>query len=140
MVWMDQSETVPTGRPWGEGATPYAALGGDTEVRRLTELFYDRIDATAPKLRAMLPKDDSVSRDKLYEFLSGWLGGPPLYVEKRGHPMLRMRHMPFAIGHSEAVEWLRCMGEALDEMEVTGPLRSYLDSQFRRSAQWMENR
>jgi hemoglobin len=137
---MEQSEKIPTGRPWGDTATPYEALGGDSEVRRLTELFYDRIDATAPTLRAMLPKNDAVSRDKLYEFLSGWLGGPALYVEKRGHPMLRMRHMPFSIGPAEGQEWLRCMSESLDEMEVGGPLRRYLDSQFRRSAQWMENR
>ena len=140
MDLMEQSDRIPTGQPWGEGATPYDALGGDTEVRQLTELFYDKIDATAPTLRAMLPKNDSVSRDKLYEFLSGWLGGPALYVEKRGHPMLRMRHMPFSIGPTEAEEWLRCMSESLDEMEVTGPLRTYLDSQFRRSAQWMQNR
>ena len=137
---MDQSDKIPTGQPWGDAATPYDALGGDLEVRRLCELFYDRINETAPTLRSMLPKDDSVSRDKLYEFLSGWLGGPALYVEKRGHPMLRMRHMPFSIGPTEGEEWLRCMGESLDEMDVAGPLRSYLNAQFRRSAQWMENR
>ncbi|MFC2177313.1 group II truncated hemoglobin [Actinomycetota bacterium] len=137
---MNQPESIPNGQPWGPDATPYEALGGDAEVRRLTELFYDRIDASAPTLRAMLPKNDSVTRDKLYEFLSGWLGGPALYVEKRGHPMLRMRHMPFSIGPAEAQEWLRCMADSLDEMEVTGPLRAYLDAQFRRSAQWMENR
>ena len=137
---MDLSEAIPNGQPWGDAATPYEALGGDSEVRRLTELFYDCIDASAPTLRAMLPTNDAVTRDKLYEFLSGWLGGPALYVEKRGHPMLRMRHMPFSIGPTEAEEWLRCMSESLDEMNVDGPLRSYLDSQFRRSAQWMENR
>ena len=63
----------------------------------------DRVDASAPVLRAMLPKDDSVSRTKLYEFLSGWMGGPNLYIEKRGHPRLRMRHFPFAIGRDEVL-------------------------------------
>ncbi len=137
---MKEPEAINTRRPWGDEATPYVALGGDDRLRQLCDVFYDRIDATAPKLRAMLPKDDSTSRQKLYEFLSGWLGGPALYVERRGHPMLRMRHMPFAIGPNEAEEWLRCMGEALDELGVAGRLRVYLDDQFRRSAHWMENR
>ncbi len=127
--------------PWGDAATPYEEIGGDVEVRRLVDLFYDRIDASAPTLRAMLPKDDSVSRQKLYEFLSGWMGGPSLYIEKRGHPRLRMRHFPFEIGQPEVVEWLRCMGEAMDELPVAHEdLRSYLDGQFERSAYWLQNR
>ncbi len=134
------SATLPTGRPWGTAATPYDALGGDARVRELSERFYDRVDATAPTLRSMLPRDDSGSRVKLYEFLSGWMGGPALYIEKRGHPRLRMRHQPFAIGLAEVQEWLRCMNEALDEMGVDGPLRTYLDNQFFRTAHWMRNR
>ena len=88
----------------------------------------------------MLPRDDSGSRTKLYEFLSGWLGGPPLYVEKRGHPRLRMRHFRFAIGEDEVTEWLRCMGDALDETGVEGGLRSFLDEQFALSARHLRNR
>ena len=129
-----------TARPWGEAATPYEAIGGDAAVRRLADLFYDRIDASAPTLRAMLPRNDTTSRQKLYEFMSGWMGGPNLYMEKRGHPRLRMRHFPFEIGRAEVEEWLRCMGEALDELGVAGPLRSYLDGQFTQSASWMQNR
>ncbi len=109
-------------------------------MRRLVDTFYDRVDATAPTLRAMLPRDDSGSRTKLYEFLSGWLGGPPLYVEKRGHPRLRMRHFPFAIGADEVTEWLRCMGEALDSCGVEGDLRTFLDEQLTSSAQHLRNR
>ena len=131
---------MPTGKPWGDAATPYDEIGGDAKVRELCEVFYDRVDASAPELRAMLPKDDSISRTKLYEFLSGWMGGPPLYMEKRGHPRLRMRHMPFEIGLHEVEEWLRCMAEALDELGVDGRLRTYLDDQFHRSAHWMRNR
>ena len=108
-------------------------------VRDLVEHFYDRVDDSAPTLRAMLPKNDRISRDKLYEFLSGWMGGPPLYVEKRGHPRLRMRHLPFQIGTYEIDEWLRCMGKALDTCEVDGPLRPFLDAQFFQSAHWMRN-
>jgi len=132
-------DTVPVGQPWGEQATPYDQLGGDARVRELVERFYDIVDATAPTLRAMLPRNDSTSRVKLYEFLSGWMGGPPLYMQKRGHPRLRMRHFPFAIGIAEVEEWLRCMGQALDEIGVAGPLRVYLDAQFHRSAHWMQN-
>ena len=131
--------TVPIGQPWGKEATPYDAIGGDAAVRRLCDAFYDRVEASAPTLRAMLPRDDSNSRQKLYEFLSGWMGGPPLYMEKRGHPRLRMRHLPFEIGTAEVDEWLRCMDEALDELNVTGALRAYLNEQFHRSAHWMRN-
>lgn len=134
------SSTVPIGNPWGNCATPYDELGGDARVRELVDRFYDIVDASAPTLRAMLPKDDSGSRTKLYEFLSGWMGGPPLYIEKRGHPRLRMRHFPFAIGLTEVEEWLRCMGEAMDELEIEGRLRVYLDEQFHRSAHWMRNK
>ena len=125
--------------PWGPAPTPYEAFGGDERIRELVERFYDRIDASAPTLRAMLPSDDRVSRQKLYEFLSGWMGGPPLYVDKRGHPRLRMRHMPFAIGEDEVLEWLRCMNEALDELGVDGPVRAFLDERLEVSAHWMRN-
>ena len=126
-------------KPWGDSATPYEELGGDARVRELVDRFYDIVDASAPTLRAMLPKNDSTSRTKLYEFLSGWMGGPPLYIEKRGHPRLRMRHFPFAIGLAEVEEWLRCMGQAMDEAGIDGQLRVYLDEQFHRSAHWMRN-
>ena len=132
--------SVQVGQPWGDEPTPYDALGGDAAVLELSNRFYDIVDETAPTLRAMLPKDDSVSRTKLYEFLSGWMGGPPLYMEKRGHPRLRMRHMPFEISLTEVEEWLRCMNTAMDEVGVSGRLRTYLDEQFHRSAHWMRNR
>lgn len=119
--------------------TPYEALGGESEVRRLVDDFYDRVDRDYPTLRAMLPRDDSTSRQKLYEFLSGWLGGPNLYIERRGHPRLRMRHLPFPIGDDEASQWYRCMQETLDELEITGELRRYLDERFFTTAQWMRN-
>ncbi|HSF84534.1 MAG TPA: group II truncated hemoglobin [Acidimicrobiia bacterium] len=126
--------------PWGDADSPYEGMGGDAAVRRLADLFYDQVDAAAPTLRAMLPRNDATSRQKLYEFLSGWLGGPNLYMEKRGHPRLRMRHFPFEIGRDEVIDWLRCMAAALDELGVDGQLRAYLDVQFTRSALWMQNK
>src|SRR5690606_39284180 len=90
--------------PWGDAATPSAELGGDAPVLDLVDAFYDIIEEESPVLRDMLPKNTSTSRQKLYEYLSGWLGGPPLYTEKRGHPRLRMRHLPFPIGPDERSE------------------------------------
>ena len=98
--------------PWGDEATPYLALGGDPAVRALVDAFYDVIEAESPVLRGMLPAKTTGSRQKLYEYLSGWLGGPPLYTDKRGHPRLRMRHLPFPIGPAEADEWMRCFRAA----------------------------
>ena len=109
-------------------------------MRELIEAFYDRVDAEFPVLRAMLPRDDSGSRQKLFEFFSGWLGGPDLYVEKRGHPKLRMRHFPFSIGAAEAAEWMRCMRIAMGEAGVTGELRAYLDTRLGSLATHMVNR
>ena len=78
----------------GETITLYEAIGGDAAVRALTRRFYALMDPMpeAARCRAIHPPDLSGSEDKLYEYLSGWLGGPPLYTEKRGHPMLRRRH------------------------------------------------
>lgn len=126
--------------PWGPEATPYAAIGGADAVRELVEAFYDRIDAESPRLRAMLPRDDSGSRQKLFEYLSGWLGGPNLYIEKRGHPRLRMRHLPFSIGPDEATEWMRCMSLAMDETGVVGDVRDFLDARLGALADHMVNR
>jgi len=126
--------------PWGESTTPYEELGGETVLRRLVDLFYDRIDEESPELRAMHPTDDSNSRRNLFDFLSGWMGGPQLYMERKGHPQLRMRHLPFSIGNDEATEWMRCMRSALAEVGVSSPLREYLDVRLEQTAQHVRNR
>jgi hemoglobin len=127
-------------QPWGEKGTPYEQLGGDRATRALVDAFYDVIDAESPTLRGMLPANMAGSRQKLYEYLSGWLGGPPLYTDKRGHPRLRMRHIGFPIGEAEAAEWMRCMGKALDEQGVDGLLREFLEEKLAPLAQHMVNR
>jgi hemoglobin len=109
-------------------------------VRRLAESFYDRIDRDSPELRAMHPADDSGSRRNLFEFLSGWTGGPQLYIERKGHPRLRMRHMPFSIGRDEAAEWMSCMRGALDDAGVASPLREYLESRLEQMAYHLLNK
>jgi hemoglobin len=125
---------------WGEARTPYDEVGGDVVVRALVEGFYDLIEADSPPLRAMLPRDTSTSRQKLYEFLSGWLGGPPLYMERRGHPRLRLRHMPFDIGTPEAEEWMRCMRKAIASVGTEIRLASFLDRELGQAAQGLRNR
>ncbi len=109
-------------------------------MRAVVDAFYDRIEAESPSLRAMLPRDTSGSRDKLYEFLSGWLGGPNLYWERRGHPRLRLRHMPFDIGTDEAREWARCMDLAIGDAEVPDPAGSWMAGRLREVAIGLRSR
>lgn len=122
--------------------TLYDLLGGDTGVRQLVDRFYDVMDRdpAARVIRDMHPKDLSESRDKLYEFLSGWMGGPPFYHEKRGHPRLRMRHLPFSIGKPEAAQWLYCMNVALRELKVPDAAGERLMQGLTMTANHMINR
>lgn len=129
-----------TQHPWGDEETPYLQIGEGAGVRGLVEAFYDIIEEESPSLRAMLPAKTDGSRQKLFEYLTGWLGGPPLYVEKRGHPRLRMRHAPFPIGEPEADEWMRCMRAAFDRAGVEGELRAFLDEKLAPLADHMVNR
>jgi hemoglobin len=126
--------------PWGDSPTPFEEIGGEDVVRALVENFYDLIESGSPTLRALLPANTATTRKKFFMYLSGWLGGPPLYEERYGHPRLRMRHLPFPIGDHEAQEWLRCMGLALDQTGVDGPLRVYLDRRLGDLALHMRNR
>lgn len=121
--------------------TPYQLLGGAERVRELVDRFYDYMDSLpeAAGIRALHAKSLRGSREKLYLFLSGWLGGPDLYVEKYGHPRLRMRHLPFAIGRDERDQWMLCMRRALDDMDLEPGLRNYLEQNFWRTADHMRN-
>jgi truncated hemoglobin YjbI len=90
-------------------------------VRAIVERFYDlmELDAEVSELRASTAASLESARDKLFIFLSGWLGGPPLYTDSYGHPMLRARHLPFAIGEVERDQWIACMKQAMDESRGT---------------------
>jgi hemoglobin len=129
-----------TARPWGDSETVYEEIGGDEAVRRLSDAFYDAVEADSPTLRAMLPRDTSNSRQKLYEFLSGWMGGPQLYWERRGHPALRMRHAPFPIDTDVARQWSECMRTAIAACEIGEPLAGWLDQQLSDVAVMLRNR
>ncbi len=122
--------------------TPYARLGGDAVVRALVDRFYDLMDLEPQyaAIRGLHAADLGLARDKLYLFLSGWLGGPSLYIERFGHPMLRARHLPFAIGTRERDQWLACMNQAMVEQGVDEDLRQRLLQAFFQTADWMRNR
>ncbi len=121
--------------------TAYDLMGGEPAVRRLVDRFYDLMD-TAPEaagIRALHAKSLKVSREKLYLFLSGWLGGPQLYMERYGPPMIRDRHLPFPIGAKERDEWIWCMDRALEEQEMPEMVRDFLKTRFREVANHMRN-
>ncbi len=126
---------------FGPSRTPYDALGGEAPLRRLIDRFYDHMDDDPQfaTIRALHPPDLRGSRQKLFMFLSGWLGGPSLYIEAFGHPRLRARHAPFPIGDAERDQWLACMNLALDDCGVDGELRSFLDGRFAHVANFMRN-
>lgn len=136
---MEIGPSRPTRQPWGDAATVYEQIGGDDVVRRLSNSFYDHIEADSPKLRAMLPRSTAVSRDKLYEFLSGWMGGPPLYSSRRGHPALGLRHSPFAIDADAAEQWSNCMRAAIADTGIEEPAAAWLAGELDRVALMLIN-
>lgn len=121
--------------------TYYELLGGEQGVRAVVDDFYDlmMLDQRFAGIRAMHPQDMSTSRDKLFWFLSGWLGGPPLFEEKFGHPRLRARHLPFSIGVSERDQWMTCMTESLEKAPIVDTTRRALIDALFKTADWMRN-
>jgi len=125
-----------------DSPTPYQLLGGDAKVRELVERFYDlmELEPAYAQLRSAQGSSLVSAREKLYLFLSGWLGGPALYTDRFGHPMLRARHLPFAIGATERDQWMACMIQAMEEVEVPQDLSQALAQAFFKTADWMRNR
>jgi hemoglobin len=122
--------------------TPYEQLGGAATLRALVDAFYDLMDA-APEyyaVRKLHPESLEGAREKLFMFLSGWLGGPSLYVEKFGQPFLRARHLPFPIGLAERNQWLACMRQAMHETQVEPALADALANAFFQTADHLRNR
>ncbi len=122
--------------------TPYEMIGGEAKLRALVDRFYDlmELEPRYAELRAAHGSTLEHAREKLFMFLSGWLGGPPLYTDKFGHPMLRARHLPFSIGTVERDQWIACMGQAMAELEVPEPFRLGLLGNLYKTADWMRNR
>jgi hemoglobin len=120
----------------------YELLGGEPAVRALVDRFYDLMDLEPAyaQLRALHPSTLDGSRDKLHWFLCGWLGGPQHYTDRFGHPMLRARHLPFAIGIAERDQWLQCMHQAMRELGIDESLADRLAAAFFNTADWMRNK
>lgn len=108
--------------------TPYELMGGKSAILNLVDRFYFYMDtlAEADGIRTMHAQSLSLAKDKLFKFLSGWLGGPDLFIQEFGHPMLRRRHFPFVIGPSERDQWMMCMKKAMAEVPMDKVLRASL--------------
>ena len=122
--------------------TLYPAIGGDAAVRRLTRRFYELMDTLpeAKNCRAIHPPSLEGSEQKFYDYLTGYLGGPPVYVEKYGHPRLRSRHFGAEIGPVERDEWLLCFRRAMDETIDHPKLREIIWAPVERLAFHMQNK
>lgn len=121
---------------------PFERLGGEAGVRALVDRFYDlmELEPAYAELRALHPQSLDGSRDKLFWFLCGWLGGPDHYVQRFGHPRLRARHLPYAIGIAERDQWMACMIQALGEREIEPALADKLAESLFGTADWMRNK
>ncbi|MDE1157951.1 MAG: group II truncated hemoglobin [Neorhizobium sp.] len=122
--------------------TLYEAIGGDETIHRLCHRFYELMDTLpqAARCRAIHPASLAGSEAKLYDYLTGYLGGPPVYVEKYGHPRLRSRHFGAAIGPAERDEWMLCFRRAMDETIDNPKLRDIIWPPVERLAFHMQNR
>lgn len=120
----------------------YQRIGGAKKVHALVTRFYQLMDELpeAYGIRKLHAADLQSAQDKLFKFLSGWMGGPQLFVEQYGHPMLRRRHLPFAIGDNERDQWLLCMNQSLSEVVTDAALRQELSDAFAKVAHHMRNR
>lgn len=121
--------------------TPFDHIGGEAAVHALVERFYDLMDLEPAyaRLRAVHGHELVSARQKLFWFLCGWLGGPSHYEDRFGHPRLRARHLPFAIGIVERDQWLACMSQAMAECQVPSDLHEQLAQSFFKTADWMRN-
>jgi hemoglobin len=119
----------------------YQRIGGEAVVRQLTQRFYAVMDELPETwaLRKLHPADLDGSAEKLFEFLSGWMGGPQLFIEKHGQPMLRRRHLPFKIDRDARDQWLLCMQIALEESVADIGLRDELYDAIAKLADHMRN-
>lgn len=121
--------------------TPYEIIGGELQVKRLANRFYDIMESApeAAELYAIHPLPLDAIREKFFQFLSGWLGGPALYEQQYGHPRLRARHLPFTVNKQLRDQWMFCMDKALAEVVEHKLLRQGLSQSFGQLATHMIN-
>jgi len=130
------------GEPGSSKATLFELIGGTDNIRALVERFYDIMDSDprAAELRAVHTADLSSAREKLFMFLSGWTGGPQLYIERYGHPRLRMRHMPFPVDEAARDQWMYCMIKAMHDTGVDEAVIEKMGAALWGVADFMRNR
>ena len=122
--------------------SPFEWIGGEPAVQALVDRFYDLMDLEPAyaQLRSVHGNTLDNARQRLFWFLCGWLGGPQHYTDRFGHPMLRARHLPYAIGTSERDQWLRAMAWAMEDTGIEESLRVRLMESFYQTADWMRNK
>jgi hemoglobin len=137
---MTQSSAATT-ETSSEKATPYQSIG-EAQLRAVVDRFYDIMDSDprATQLRAMHAADLRPMRERLFQFLSGWLGGPPLYFQRPDHKCIMSAHGAFAIGAAERDQWMACMRRAMDECGVAEDVRSLLDPALATMCEAFRNR
>ncbi len=125
-----------------EVITLYQAVGGEPTIRALSRRFYELMDTLpeARHVRAVHPPTLEGSEAKFYDYMTGYLGGPPLYTDKHGHPRLRSRHFVAEIGPAERDEWLLCFRQALEETVPHPKLRALIWEPIERLAFHMQNK
>lgn len=108
--------------------TPYDLMGGEATVLLLVDKFYFYMDTLpeATAVRGVHSESLAGAKEKLFKFLSGWLGGPDLFIQEFGHPMLRRRHFPFTVGQQERDQWMLCMQKAMDDIDMHPVLKEKL--------------
>lgn len=111
---------------------------GQAKIEELVEAFYKRVQQH-PDLIPIFPDDFSETIRKQKQFLTQFFGGPPLYIEEHGHPMLRARHLPFKITPTRRDAWLSCMSGAMNEVEIEEPYRSAMFERLTMTANHMMN-
>ena len=121
-----------------ESITIYELIGGDETFQKLVDEFYTRVEAD-DFLRPMFPDDLEPGKHYQFLFLTQYFGGPTRYIEQRGHPRLRMRHMPFSIDEESRDHWLQHMLDAIDVMGIEEPARSMMTDYFERASKFMIN-
>lgn len=117
--------------------TPYEVIG-EGQLNRLIDVFYSKVKKH-PELHPIFPDDLTETIRKQKQFMTQYLGGPSLYTEEHGHPMLRARHLPFEITPDRAKAWLSCMYQAMDEVGLEGDIRDFYYQRLFLTAQHMIN-
>ncbi len=116
----------------------YEAIGGQPKIEEIVEAFYARV-AKHPELISLFPEDFTEVARKQKQFLTQFFGGPPLYIQEHGHPMMRKRHLRFPITPTKKDAWLACMEGALEEADIEEPYRSAMFDRLTLTANHMMN-